>query len=66
MLEAEEIYKRIEESDLSTEEQERLHDWYRERHIKVTEKAHSRLDRLHAWREREISKLQKKVLRRLR
>jgi len=66
MKEAKEIYKLIEQSGLSKEEQERLHDWYREAHIKVTEKHKAKLQKLKQQRIKKIEKLQNKVLRRLK
>ena len=66
MKEAKEIYKLIEQSRLSKEEQERLHDWYREAHIRVTEKAQAKLQKIKQWRIRKIERLQSKVLRRLK
>ena len=66
MRDPKEIYKLIEQSSLSKEEQNTLHDCYREAHIKVTKKAQAKLQKVKQWRERKIGKLQNKVLRRLR
>lgn len=66
MRTAEEIYKLIEQSSLSKDEQDKLHDQYREAHIKITEKATAKLGRVKRWRERKTGRLQNKVLRRLK
>jgi hypothetical protein len=66
MKEAKEIYKLIEQSELSKEDQDRLYDWYSNAHTKVTEKSLAKLERIKRWRERRISRIQNKVLRRLK
>ena len=66
MKEAKEIYKLIEQSGLSKEEKDKLHAWYREAHIKVTEKAKVELRRVKQQREYRIERLQNKILRRIR
>lgn len=66
MREAKEIYRLIKKSRLSKEDQDRLHDWYREAHIKVTERAQAKLQRIRQWRISKIKRLQNKVLRRLK
>ena len=66
MLEAKEIYKIIDQSNLSQEEKDQLHSWYEKRHTRITEKGLAALKKLKKWREKKIGILQNKVLRRLK
>lgn len=66
MKTAEEIYELINQSKLDKKSKDDLHDWYREKHIKVTEESQKKLRELRQWRETQLEKLQKKVLRRLK
>lgn len=65
-LDPKEIYRMIDESNLSPETKDRLHDRYREKHIEVTKEAQARLEKLRKWREKKIIRLQNKVQRRLK
>lgn len=60
------LYRKIESSKLTEEGKHDLHDWYREKHIKTTRISLWLLSKVKQWREWKLSKLQEKVLRRLK
>lgn len=66
MLKPKELYQKIDMSNLPAQSKDRLHDWYSERHTRTTKTSLWLLDKVKAWREWRLSKLQKKVLRRLK
>lgn len=67
MRNAKEIFKKIRlATHLSEEERDNLHDWYWKRHNQITKIDLWLLDKLKRWREWRLSKLQKKVLGRLK
>lgn len=66
MLNPKELYQKINVSNLSISEKDKWHDWYSAKHIKTTEMSLWLLNKVGRWRKWRLSKLQKKVLRRLK
>ena len=66
MPDPKELYQKINISNLSIQDKDKWHDWYSKRHTRTTQISLWLLGKVRAWREWRMSKLQEKVLRKLK
>ena len=66
MLTTKDIRVAIEKSKLSREEKDTLWDYYVEEHVKITQEALRRLDKVRDWRMQQLENLQQKALRKIK